>query len=332
MFFSDLPLAQMIKLAIWQDTGGIHFNVEDITLQLRNCDPLFSLVPWTSYLLSTWVASLAPRISIGFFPYFDITLSNDHKKHSADLAFDVPKFLKSSLKLEHYAGPPTLPKSAVVAASQLRSILRPSTKIIAVHAETQKGKMWSSDHFIEVLNKFLEREKQYVAFVIGQDYQPLDLGKHKERIISCDGLPLPVACALVAQADLFLGVDSCMLHVADLNRVPGVGLFGPTNCQEWGFRFGPHRHICGTNTMDDITPENVLKALEECCKLVPTTIVERDFDEKARASSLRRSALAFSKRRLCSELRNLRSVKKINPMRKEGGFIANQNRRNRSSP
>ncbi|WP_025736064.1 glycosyltransferase family 9 protein [Mycobacterium genavense] len=67
--------------------------------------------------------------------------------------------------------------------------------------------------------------------------------------------------SMVANADLFLGIDSCMLHAADLARVPGVGLFGPTRSATWGFRFGPHRHI-DQRKMADISVDAVLDALE----------------------------------------------------------------------
>jgi ADP-heptose:LPS heptosyltransferase len=67
---------------------------------------------------------------------------------------------------------------------------------------------------------------------------------------------------LVGEADLFVGVDSCMLHVADLFRVPGVGLFGPTRPRQWGFRFGLHRHVVTEGDMSEIREDEVLGALE----------------------------------------------------------------------
>jgi ADP-heptose:LPS heptosyltransferase len=81
-------------------------------------------------------------------------------------------------------------------------------------------------------------------------------------VLSLPGLPLSYAMALVAASDLFLGVDSCMLHAADFHRVPGVGLFGPTSPRRWGFRFGPHRHVAVAGAIDQIGTAEVLAALE----------------------------------------------------------------------
>jgi ADP-heptose:LPS heptosyltransferase len=66
----------------------------------------------------------------------------------------------------------------------------------------------------------------------------------------------------VQESDLFLGADSSMLHAADLFRVPGVGLFGPTDPRRYGFRFARHRHIRNRRGMKFIQESAVLAALE----------------------------------------------------------------------
>jgi hypothetical protein len=55
-----------------------------------------------------------------------------------------------------------------------------------------------------------------------------------------------------------------MLHAADLFRVPGVGIFGPTDPQKWGFRFSTHKHITSDSIMS-ITSEEVIDALMLLC-------------------------------------------------------------------
>jgi len=59
------------------------------------------------------------------------------------------------------------------------------------------------------------------------------------------------------------------LHAADLFRVPGVGLFGPTDPYRWGFRLSPHgRSIWGMGMMEAISREAVLEALLEIAEHV----------------------------------------------------------------
>jgi hypothetical protein len=56
--------------------------------------------------------------------------------------------------------------------------------------------------------------------------------------------------------------------MADLCRIPGVGLFGPGELTslgsvEMGFRFGPHRHVQGHGSIRRIDTDSVLNALDD---------------------------------------------------------------------
>ena len=65
-------------------------------------------------------------------------------------------------------------------------------------------------------------------------------------------------------ADLFLGIDSCFLHAADLFRIAGIGLFGPTDPFRFGFRLSPRvLTFWGKGCMEAIRPAAVLDALLE---------------------------------------------------------------------
>ena len=138
-----------------------------------------------------------------------------------------------------------------------------------MHADTHwEEKRWSVTRFIDVLDRFLARHRDFVAWVVGMGHEELNVGRERDRVFAYLGLPLDLAMGLVASADLFLGIDSCMLHAADLARVPGVGLFGPTQPALWGFRFAPHRHVEGS-TMADITVDDVLGAMEDLVRPPP---------------------------------------------------------------
>jgi hypothetical protein len=54
-----------------------------------------------------------------------------------------------------------------------------------------------------------------------------------------------------------------MLHAADLFRVPGIGLFGPSDPQEFGFRFTRGLHLRGRGTMERIAVSDVILAFDE---------------------------------------------------------------------
>jgi len=134
--------------------------------------------------------------------------------------------------------------------------------VLVVHTETQPAKKWPKASFVRLIDMFIDRHPEFMVLVVDQDDACLDSGRHTDHVVPCNGLDLPLALSLVGEADLFVGVDSCMLHTADLFRIPGVGLFGPTNCDEWGFRLARHRHVCADGEMSRIRVEDVLTALE----------------------------------------------------------------------
>jgi ADP-heptose:LPS heptosyltransferase len=259
----DLCVSKVYQVEMQSSTLGWTFDADDVAARIGQCDLFLSLNPWNTSSVDTLVHLLSPKISVGFFPEFTIALPRDFTKHSADLAFDIPQALDSTLQLEDFAAPPAFRSEHRRFARKLRAEVPEPMKVLAIHTETKPEKTWPKARFVGLLDSFLERHSEFVAFVLDYDDSGLDAGREGDRVIPCCHLPLPVAFSLVAESDLFLGVDSCMLHAADLFRVPGVALFGPTRCQEWGFRLAPHRHVCGAQGMNAIREADVCGALED---------------------------------------------------------------------
>jgi hypothetical protein len=254
--FDDLKVDRIVQIPF---QSGATFEPKVAASLIGQVDRFVSLTSWMSPSLSELISELRPTWSLGFFPEFHRQISLDFEIHSADLAFQIPLDLTSGLRLEDFSAPIPLPEAAVRKAVDLRSMMGPGTRILAVHNETRQRKMWDAKLFNSTIRAFLDSHPDVVALSIGM--KPADFGH--DRIIECNGiLPLSQSFSLVAHADYFLGVDSCMLHVADFARVPSVGLFGPTNAQEFGFRLGPHITIQASGNMEQIGMNQVLSALE----------------------------------------------------------------------
>lgn len=208
---------------------------------------------------------LAPTTTIGFKSRreeYDVAVPKE-AWHTCDLLFKLARVLDPSVRIESYAQPVPLPPCVQEEARSIRATVPAGTKVLVVHADTDwREKRWLVTRFIELLDRFLSRRREFVAWIVGMGDEELNVGRERDRVVPYLGLPLDLAIGMVANADLFVGVDSCMLHAADMARVPGVGLFGPTRSVRWGFRFGPHRHI-DRRRMADITVEEVLSAMEE---------------------------------------------------------------------
>jgi ADP-heptose:LPS heptosyltransferase len=229
-------------------------------------DVFINAVPWdipsNSFISRLW-RRLAPAMSIGFpTDDYDIVVPRD-VQHCADLTFKLANLFDPSLRIENYVEPVPLPAAVAGQARSVRAAVPAGVKVLAVHADAGwTEKRWPATRFIDVLDRFLSRHHDFVAWVVGMGEEELNVGRERDRVFPKLGLPLDLTMGLVANADLFVGVDSSMLHAADLAGVPGVALFGPTQPALWGFRFAPHRHV-SMSTMADITVDAVLSAMED---------------------------------------------------------------------
>lgn len=238
-----------------------------LVAEIGAVDLFIDTLPWNSLsdiVIRPLLQRLAPTTSIGFSPDsgFDIVVPKV-EGHSADLMFTLARLFDPALRIEDYARPVPLPTAVQRQARSIRAAVPAGVKVLVVHADTNWAeKRWPVTRFIDVLDRFLSRHHDFVAWVVGMGYEELNAGSERDRVIPKLGLPLDLTMGLVASADIFVGIDSSMLHAADLARVPGIGLFGPTRAETWGFRFAPHRHVEGS-TMADITAAQVLGAMED---------------------------------------------------------------------
>ncbi|OBG61240.1 DUF4254 domain-containing protein [Mycobacterium sp. E735] len=241
-------------------------DYDTLAAEIGPVDVFINAVPWdvpSNVFVRPLRQRLAPTTSIGFptGDTYDVVIPRD-VPHSADLTFKLARLFDPSARIETYARPVPIPPAAQEQVRAIRAALPPGVKVLAVHADTTWAKKrWPVTRFVDLLDRFLARHRDFVAWVVGMGDEDLDVGRESDRVFSHLGLPLDVAMGMVSGADLFVGVDSCMLHAADLARVPGVGLFSPTRPAVWGFRFAPHRHVYG-GSMADITVDEVLEAME----------------------------------------------------------------------
>jgi ADP-heptose:LPS heptosyltransferase len=263
-FFSDVRLRSVceIKMPVRGRKERV-LAAGRVAERIGKCDLFLSLNPWHSRSIDRLLKLLSPALSVGFSPAFQVALPKDAITHRADLAFRVPSYLDPRLRLEDFAHSPSLPSHCRPRVRRFLSWAAPRMRILAVHTETKAERMWPRERFSKVMNSFLERHPEFVILVLDFRKWRLTDGEFKDRIIQSPYAPLLYKFSMVEESDLFLGVDSCMLHAADLFRIPGVGLFGPTDPpRRAGFRFTRHRHVCDSRGMSHIREAAVLRALE----------------------------------------------------------------------
>ncbi len=261
-YFGGLNVRRFLELDLDFSSLDRRFDADDLAQRTGRCDLLLSLSPWHGAPMRRLLDRLRPRWSIGYHTDFDDAIKVDFSKHNIDLGFDLAQRLDSTLRVESFAQPPALDPRATAWVDTLFGQLPAGARILALHGETKSDKMWPAERFVRVLDHMLEQRPDLFVIDIAYDRMPHDVGIHGDRVIPAAGLSMRHAMAIVARSSGFLGVDSCFLHAADLFRVPGIALFGPTDPHEFGFRFAPCRHL-KAETMEDIDVDAVRRAADE---------------------------------------------------------------------
>lgn len=254
--FEELPLRGVVEI---EGPGRGSFTPPPA---LRRCDLVLLLSPWVGRL-SKLIESLAGAVSVGPSIFCDLKVQSSGRPHAANVGFWVAQAVIGDIRLDDFSEPLRLSASSRSKAREIRRGMRGESKMLVLHPETHARKRWAYSRLRETVESFLRNHPEYCVRVVGQGSVAPDRWAGLPRVSECRGLSLEESFALVAQADLFLGMDSCMMHAADLCQVPSIGLFGPTPAWRWGFRFSPGIAVQGRARMADIRVEDVTPLLSE---------------------------------------------------------------------
>lgn len=262
-FYSDLCLRQTIEVDAHREKNGWMFDVDAAGAAVGSSDLWLGLNSDGGPASRALRQRLNPRLSVGFDGDENIPLVRPSGEHAVDAAFALPRIFDSALLLEAFSACPPFPDLARREAAEILAHIPSGSRILAVHTETLDSKTWPQSEFVQILDRFLERHEEFIAIVVDRVCGPIDAGLRGTAVIPCSRLRLATAMALVAQSDLFLGVDSCMLHVADFARVPGVALFAATDPKRFGFRFTPGEELCPARPMTSNDIDDISRRLSE---------------------------------------------------------------------
>ncbi|VAX00774.1 hypothetical protein MNBD_GAMMA22-889 [hydrothermal vent metagenome] len=257
----DLTLTKLIGLPMQHNGTGRSFDSNQAATQIGQCDLFISLNPWQSDDLHALIAKLKPQTSIGFFDHYDITVARDYNKHSVDLAFDFVRLFQQNWQPEQFSKPPQYEQKEYQVANKILNSIKSNQKLLCIHPDTLPKKMWPESCWLQLIDKFLDQNPDYTVFIIGLKGIDASLCQNHKSVIPAYRLPISVSAILLSKADLFIGVDSVFLHIADLYRVLTVALFSPTSTQEWGIRFGSGIHIHEKSGMDKLSVERVFNKI-----------------------------------------------------------------------
>lgn len=235
------------------------FDVAQVISRVKNCDLMINLTDSCGPAFDE-LARRCAIPSVGYHARADRRVIDvQSHRHMFELYFDVVRALFPDEYLCNYAYFPHRSDAA-----QIRAIVREQVgphRLVVIHADTKDFKMWPIDRWANWLEQLWAAEPETRVALLGYPAIPVEHFASDERLHDCRDLPLTVNYEIAAMADQFVGIDSCMLHAADLCRIPSVGIYTRDYPPEtFGFYFADSVSITGSNPPTDVSVAAVWEA------------------------------------------------------------------------
>jgi hypothetical protein len=118
------------------------------------------------------------------------------------------------------------------------------TKYLALHLDSSVNKNWPLAEVRDAICAVLSEVRDACVLIVGKQGVLPFCKCHSGRVIYLDRFSLQAAMNVVARSTAFLGVDSCMMKVADVCGIPGAGLFATCkDASRWGYFWTPADHV-----------------------------------------------------------------------------------------
>lgn len=145
------------------------------------------------------------------------------------------------LDLVGLLGAKTSPRSEIIgkAAPDSESQISNKKPRIIIHAGSggySTARRWDAQKFAQVADRLIEMYQAEIILVGTKDDDGLAVKtamKH-EPVDMIGKTKLDTLARLIADADLFIGADSGVMHIAAATGTPVVAVFGPSNPAAWG--------------------------------------------------------------------------------------------------
>ncbi|MEL7488149.1 MAG: glycosyltransferase family 9 protein, partial [Pseudomonadota bacterium] len=237
------------KIAVYKSASGYDFDAGRVADLANDTDAFFSMTTWHSPSIDQVLVHLSPKTSShGFFSQYDQHFNDHNTSNLVKYARLVETGFEASGADYAYAH-----------KSRLWSTIPPgildtidaSERTVVIHPFTVSGRNHSPEFWIDVIGGLLEEHIAVRFFVIGDERNlEIKAALDNERLIFVPPI-FPVATYLISRCDVFVGIDSCFMHYADLLRRPAIGVFRSASIALWGLGLSPIRENLSTHTLSE---------------------------------------------------------------------------------
>jgi ADP-heptose:LPS heptosyltransferase len=239
-------------------------RVARVLYQLRReqFDLIVNFSPLGQFL--TTLSGTSKHIGFPMPRYWWLRATRDEKYiagHAIDRYLDIAHRAGAPIPADAAERTPRLylsGKDRAAARSMLRKAgITPQDVVVTMHPGGegfQRRKQWSTDRFAAVARGLMEQYQAKIVIVGGPTDKPLAeaiAAQLPNAPLDTTGMTtLKQTAALIEASTLFIGNDSCPLHMAGAVGTAAIGIFGPSNIQQFhpvgrpGFRFiAAHRDL-----------------------------------------------------------------------------------------
>jgi len=207
-------------------------------------DVVYNLHGGTTATFLTRVSGARHRVGYASYQYAKL---HNHQAPSASFLWGQEKThsVEQQLALLGWTGVPVtdrpatqlaiLATAACVIEERLRDAKLEGKRLALIHpAAAFATKQWAAENFARVVEYLAKAGFSSVAIVgPGQDKVLDELQKNCSAPITTFNLSLPEVSALASRAELFVGNDSGIAHMAAAVGTPSVVIFGSSNIAHW---------------------------------------------------------------------------------------------------
>lgn len=130
------------------------------------------------------------------------------------------------------------------------SNMKSGSRLAVIHAGGSiKRKLWPEDSMKSLISELISRHDTSVV-ILGSESDRArcasiysDFTGHSMVECISGGLSLAQCAGIIASADIFIGPDSGLLHLAVFLKKPSIALFGPSDHRKWGTEDSLHKIV-----------------------------------------------------------------------------------------
>lgn len=199
-----------------------------------------------------WASGARQHVGLdnGRAPFLTHSLKDDGfgARHQAQYWLDLVALLGAS----------AAPQPAQVALAPQSPLPPHSAPTVVIHAGSggySRARRWPAAHFAKVADALHEQLGARVVLVGTADDDTAAVRAHaKSPLLDLSGqTTLPQLARLIASAQLFIGADSGVMHLAAAVGTTTLAIFGPSNPDAWG-PWAPHGRVAIARSAPECSP------------------------------------------------------------------------------